>query len=359
VHIKHLHLQHFRCFRDTTLELESPVVLIDGLNGTGKTSLLEAMHYLCYLRSFRTHSPRELLHFGHDTFFIKAQCTTLDNQMHEIQVGFSHKKRLVKVNQKVVSSYRELMDFYRIVTLTEDDMVLIQGGPEVRRAFIDQAIVLYNPEFAQEWRILRQVIENRNSLLAQGGGDQAYRQVLTEQLWTLSLAIQRTRLKALTDLEQAANALVATYIDPALTISLPYAPKYLSISESYQDFCCAQQGLFAQELRYGRSLFGAHLDDFAIHFKDKRSKSFASRGQQKLIVLMIKIAQVQSLMAHKGPAIFLLDDFMTDFDTTRADKALEALASLKTQLIFTAPSRAGILEEKLQRLGGQTINLTG
>ncbi|HSW73657.1 MAG TPA: AAA family ATPase, partial [Candidatus Limnocylindria bacterium] len=130
-----LYLKNFRCFADKTITFESPLVLIEGNNGSGKTSLLEALHYLCYLRSFRTHSPRDLLFFGHETFFIKALCEQSGTvaQNHEIQVGFSHKKRLVKIDQRAVSSYKELMDYYRIVTLTEDDVVLIQGGPDVRR----------------------------------------------------------------------------------------------------------------------------------------------------------------------------------------------------------------------------------
>ena len=106
------------------------------------------MHYLCYLRSFRTHLPQELVQFGQDNFFIKAR---LENgnaaDGYDLQVGFSNKKRLVKVNNKSIASYKELLDYYRIVTITEDDLGLIKDGPEERRLFIDQAIMLADPEF--------------------------------------------------------------------------------------------------------------------------------------------------------------------------------------------------------------------
>src|SRR5437868_6298202 len=93
-----------------------------------------------------------------------------------------------------------------------------------------------------------------------------------------------------------------------------------------------------EETRVGHSLFGAHLDDFLIHFQDKKSKNYSSRGQQKLIVLLVKIAQIQQLLHSKGPVILLLDDFMTDFDEQRCRLLLDLLFDLKIQLIFTVPT---------------------
>ena len=73
-------------------------MLIEGLNGCGKTSFLEAFHYLCYLRSFRTHTPRDLVQFGHEGFFIKALFTYKDDATaQELQVGFSDKRRWLKL----------------------------------------------------------------------------------------------------------------------------------------------------------------------------------------------------------------------------------------------------------------------
>src|SRR6185437_4207831 len=127
----------------------------------GKTSLLEALHYLCYLRSFRTYSPRDLLKFGQENFFVKISCIQQNLDVCEVQVGFSGKKKLVKINQKTVSSYKELMDYYRIITLTEDDLFLINGAPERRRAYLDQAILLQEPTFLTPLRELRQVADHR------------------------------------------------------------------------------------------------------------------------------------------------------------------------------------------------------
>src|SRR3990172_3358446 len=168
VQLTKIYIKNFRCFPALNLELDSPLVLVEGINGSGKTSLLEALHYACYLRSFRTHVPRDLIQFGQQDFFIKVALDSraLDHAMHhEVQVGFSGKRRLVKVDQKSVCSYKELMDYYRVVTLTEDDLSLINGGPDARRSFIDQAILLNDPSFITVIRNFRQVLESRNALL--------------------------------------------------------------------------------------------------------------------------------------------------------------------------------------------------
>lgn len=353
-----LHLKNFRCFSDATFNFEGSLILIEGLNGSGKTSLLEALHYLCYMRSFRTHSPRELLASGHEAFFIKALFNTqpYNEQSNELQVGFSGKKRLVKINLKTISSYKELMDFYRIITITEDDVNLIHGNPEVRRSFIDHALVLYNPDYATSIRTMHQIVEQRNSMLKCSYDADSYR-LWTEQLWDASREIQALRIEALKALEQETNRLLAHYFGENLWVSFIYKARRIEHDVTLEEFM-AHVNLAHEEMRYGHSLFGAHLDDFIINFQDKKSKNYSSRGQQKLVVLLIKIAQIKELLVRKGPAILLLDDFMTDFDGDRINKLLDLLFDLKVQLIFTSPSVTHFLGERLAQQGAFRLKLS-
>lgn len=353
-----MYLKNFRCFSEKFIELDSPLILLEGLNGSGKTSLVEAMHYLCYLRSFRTHSPKELLYFGQDNFFLKAAVTaSADATQNELQVGFSGKKRLVKINQRAVSSYKDLMDHYRVVTLTEDDGGLIKDGPETRRLFIDQALVLANPSITQQLRLLRHLVDNRNALLHNGSYNAHEFEVWTHQLWSQSQLIRQARIALLKELEQEV-ATILTEVDPTLQVSFSYAAKHVDQEHTFAQFMEASRHLFSEEGRYRRSLFGAHLDDFVIRLQDRFTRQFASRGQQKLVVLLTKIAQVKQLMIHRGPVIFLLDDFMTDFDARRATQLLPPLVALGGQLIFTSPSVHGSLHTHLTSIGAKTIILT-
>jgi DNA replication and repair protein RecF len=353
-----LHLKHFRCFSDLVLDLQGPLVVIEGFNGCGKTSFLEALHYLCYLRSFRTHTPRELIQFGQEGFFIKALFTQRDEVTpQELQVGFSGKRRLVKINQKPIASYKELMDFYRIVTLTEDDLGLIHGEPEMRRTFIDQAIMLYDPAYAHMIRDLRHCVEQRNALIQRIPTYDEFN-LWTEQLFHKSRIIQDIRRDALATLERTAHTIIADHFDNAITIAFEYKAKRIPDDYSYETFRADYPRLMQEEQQLGRSLFGAHVDDILITFHDKKSKLYASRGQQKLIVLLIKIAQIKELLIKKGPAVFLLDDFMTDFDERRVIQLLTVLRGLDIQLIFTTPLSSHILNSELAAHGAQTIKLS-
>jgi len=359
--LKQLYIKDFRCFEEKNLSLASSLILIEGSNGSGKSTLLEALHYLCYLRSFRTHTPRELLRFGQDTFFLKAVFETDDHgitESHEIQVGFSGKKRLVKINQKPVSSFKELMNFYRIVTLTEDDLNLIKGSPEVRRAFIDQAIVLHDPNFSSKLRAFKTITDNRNKLLQGRSVDRHYYDILTEQLWTASVEIQQRRQVILKELERDVNTMAEAYFAGDFKIELAYKQKRTKSGQDFGAFIEVNPDLYEEETRFRRSFFGAHLDDFAISLREKASKSFASRGQQKLVTLLIKVAQIKELTLQKGPVVFLLDDFMADFDESNAQILFSVLMALKSQLIFTTPTQSGQFNEKVLSVGGQKISLT-
>ena len=97
----------------------------------------------------------------------------------------------------------------------------------------------------------------------------------------------------------------------------------------------------------GRSCFGAHLDDFAVVFQGKRARAYASRGQQKLTVFLIKIAQMMLLIEQGTGGVLLLDDFLTDFDEQRVKQCLKTLQSMPFQVFFTTPVGGTIFEHIL------------
>jgi DNA replication and repair protein RecF len=315
--------------------------------------LLEALHYMCYLRSFRTYSPDQLVQFGKDNFFIKMHLQAQEE--NEIQIGFADKKRLVKINQQPISSYKQLMDYYRVVTVTEDDLNLIKGGPEQRRLFLDQAILLNDAESIQLFKKFRHILENRNALLRQGAGRESYL-LWSEQLWQISQLIRQQRITILGQLIIQLKEIIAHYFQDSIALTLKYEQKKGSYVD-FNQFMAQNESLYQDELRFGRSLFGAHLDDFSITFFQQRSRIYASRGQQKLILMLIKVAQIKALQAMGNSVIFLLDDFMTDFDPGRAELLIQILSSLQVQLIFTSPG-GDFLSTTLKNQGASLVLLT-
>ncbi len=358
IQLSSVELKNFRCFPHLQLDFSAPYVLLEGMNGIGKTSILEALYYTCYLRSFRTSSPRELIAFNAEEFFIKVTIQSLEGLSHDIQIGMSKNKRLVRVDQRPISSYKDLMSYYRIISLTEDDLTLIQGSPQFRRLFWDQMLLLLNPDYGLTLKNYRQIVDQRNAYLQQPRkSDDGTYKALTQQVWKQAKYIEKKRKELLNQLYLVVNDLNEQFVSDGYKIQFSYRSKK-ELCDNFEEFYRANAALKESEFRYGRSLFGVHLDDIMITIENCYSRAYASRGQQKLILLLLKVAQLHILNEMGCPSIFLLDDFMTDFDERRSLELISALNSLNSQLIFTSPQVGGIVSQKVKKEGGRVLKLT-
>lgn len=158
-------LKHFRSFASFTAPIDHRLVLIEGPNGSGKTSLLEAIQYTSGLRSFRTHLPREMIAHQQEGFFIQIGAVVADTTAdvsnaltlpHEIQIGVAAGKRSVKIDQRPITSVQQLYTILRTIPLTEHDLSIVQGYPEHRRIVLDTHLSMIDPSYAQLirfWRI--------------------------------------------------------------------------------------------------------------------------------------------------------------------------------------------------------------
>ena len=150
--------------------INQPLVVIEGNNGSGKTTILEALHYTCFFKSFRSNRAKDLIAFDHKHFFSQVNFEESSGALNQIQVGLSHEdgetqKRLVRFNKKLIKSYRDIISHYRIISLVESDMQLVQGAPEERRYFLNQLLVLFDADFFVCLRKYKQILEHRNSIL--------------------------------------------------------------------------------------------------------------------------------------------------------------------------------------------------
>jgi len=108
--VQEIEIKNFRCFDHIKLTFDASVIFIEGANGVGKTSILEALHYLCYLRSFRTSTTKDMIQDNAAGFFIKVCLREHDQYSdHELTVGFSPKKRIIKFDNQVIGSFKELI----------------------------------------------------------------------------------------------------------------------------------------------------------------------------------------------------------------------------------------------------------
>ncbi|CDK30172.1 DNA replication/repair protein RecF [Candidatus Babela massiliensis] len=359
-----LKLKNFRCFDSQTFTfgIENDIIFITGPNGSGKSSILEALHYSSYLRSFRTHLPVELALFDAEYFSIGTSISHvssfIDNHTDtdNLQIVFTlnNLKRIVKLNQKPISSFKDIYNIFKVVTVTADDLKLIQDGPLLRRNFIDQTIMFNDSSYISLISKYKRVLENRNALLFSKFDKESYN-LWSEKLFDLSKTIQKLRIQALENIGKQAKIIFDTInlsdnsreVSCNLDIKYQYAQPYSLIAhaQNFQEFIELYPSILQDELNRKKTLFGTHLDDFKIIFQDKYSRTFSSRGQQKMILMLLKLAQISLSNKNKDNAkntILLIDDFFSDFDSEKFNAILSFIPTIASQTFVTSPGRSFI-----------------
>ncbi len=340
---------NFRSFPSSNFDFDRDIVVIKGNNGSGKTTLLEALYYGCYLRSFKTRSADELIRHGANEFFLQLSTDNDDGETHEIKIGISKTAKTAKVDEKRIKSPREILDWLRIVSMTEDDLDLIRGAPEVRRTFLNQMLILEDFVNFEKIKRHKKIAMNRMLLLNEirqrhrGMLPPAQREHLkawTEQLWAAATEIQAKRETFLEQLSLEVNKLLSQYfIGKDLRMSLHYERRRMGSHRTFEEFWKMHAGVgLIEECVTGRNTFGIQLDNFSIEFSGSNARNFASRGQQKLLVFLMKIAGITGCTDE---FCILLDDFLTDLDEKRIAQAMELIGQHKTQTFITSPIHAG------------------
>ncbi|MCF7800052.1 DNA replication and repair protein RecF [Candidatus Babeliales bacterium] len=354
MHINSIKIKNFRCFNNNNFNFDNKFILLQGANGAGKTTILEAIYYTCYLKSFRTRLNKELFNFESEHFFLQVDFQEDNGDKNSITTGFSvDEGKLVKFNQKLINSYKDIISRFKIISITEDDLLLINGSPEFRRAYLDQSLFLVDFNFLQNLRKYKQILQNRNGFLLKNspllllGQKRSELLIWTKQLWEQAFLLQSARIDFLVNVQKEVNNLLKKYFDLEFFnqnnngIRLDYSSKNLNLSldfESFWDFYL--KNLLEKECKFGRSFFGIHLDDFIISLNSKKSRMFASRGQQKLVLFLLKIVQLQLLQKDNEKGVLLLDDFLTDFDEEKLSCCLNLLKNMENQVFLTSPIRS-------------------
>lgn len=335
--IERLVAHAFRNLQRVEIMPQAPTVLLCGPNGQGKTNLLEALYVCATGRSFRHAPNRELI--AHQAPHGMCRAILVRNGVrHDIGVHIQSHHRQIKIDGRAIRQSTHLLNLVNVVAFFPDDLRIAKGAPEERRRFFDRAVANSQPVFVQAAIDYARVLKSRNALLrAAKSIDKGMLNVYDGQLVALGSTMHACRRQTLSELLPVAQTHFCTMIDHIeLSVHLKSG-----VSGADDVDAAGFADAFAQSLRLGypkdrargMTLSGPHRADLACQLDGQNARAFGSQGQQRSLILALKLAEVVCLTDKLGSApILLMDDVSSELDQQRCRMLFEVVHKAQGQV---------------------------
>lgn len=329
MYLRRLRAVQLRNLIDVDLEFSPQCNLICGQNGSGKTSLLEAIYLLARAKSFRTNRLSRLTHFDKNAFAVNSEIEH-DYGVHKINARYESRELKMTDGEELIKRSSDLATLLPLTLVSTDSHKLFSDGPKQRRKFIDWGVFHVKPPFLDAWRAYCRALGQRNALLRDGSVNTVGS--WNHELERMAVEIDAWRAEYITALEAYFLPMLRSLVDlPDLSIEYkrgwPADSPLLAHLEANQD----------RDLRLAYTRDGPHTADLVIKVNGVPAQECASRGQQKLIISALHLAQAALFSEQlEKSCIVLVDDLPAELDIERRGYLLHLLNSLNAQVFITA-----------------------
>lgn len=337
--LKRLSIQNLRNLDGVDISPSEQVNLIFGANGSGKTSILEAINILGLGRSFRSHKHKPLINYAHNSFTVFGKVAA---QGSEVPIGVSRQANgdaIFKANGATVNSAAALASYFPIQIINSDSFLLLEGSPKIRRQFIDWLVFHVEPNFYQVWKDSQRCLKHRNSLLRHDRIDRFELATWDQELVSVTEKIHRYREECTAHFQSTFNDLISEFISlDGLTLD------YFRGWDRGTEYAEVLVGAFDRDRHQGFTRMGSHRADLRISINGQNAADILSRGQQKLLVCALKIAQGCVFAKMTGrKCIYLIDDLPAELDEQHRKLLAYWLNTMNTQVFVTGVERAALV----------------
>jgi DNA replication and repair protein RecF len=349
--VRSVRLKAFRNHRDTQLQPGPGITLILGNNGQGKTNVLEAISYLSLSKSFYAASDAQVVMIGEDGMEVRA--TIVDDGGHvsdvRVLVDAGTGKKLVSVNGADLDRISDIVGMFPAVILSPEHYGIVAGGPAERRKFLDIVLCQSSRTYLADMLEYRRVLRQRNKLLLDarlaGGAVPRELPAWTDELVRLGSRVMHRRALFVNDIREgvttAYNRVAGTTAEATVEylaaggIQCTQPPEEIAL-----EFAHAIDQRAYEERKRGSTLVGPHRDDLAFAINSLAAERYASQGEQKTLLIALKLAEFDFVATRSGETpILLLDDVFAELDRHRAARVIERLTA-GGQCIITATDAA-------------------
>ena len=331
MHLMQLQIQNFRNLREVNFEPVDGVNLITGLNASGKTSLLEAIYYLSHLRSFRTHQISDLISRESVQLQLVAKIQTDTDNKIPIGIQRSRNKLEVRANRQPIKRVADIATLFPVLAIHPDSYKLITGSPSQRRQYLDWGVFHVEHDFFGVWQRYKRALSQRNAALKSKQNDD-YCSLWNKELFDMATYIDDLRAKYLANLQPYLHDLMLKFFKNQ-EVEVTYKRGWNSETSLDQ---LLMTELHKDRLK-GFTQYGPHRAELIIKVDGQSAQTGISRGQQKTLVALLRLAQAQQFTEGTGRnCILLYDDLAAELDSIHREKILSVLANMKVQLFLTA-----------------------
>lgn len=343
MYLNRLHLRNFRNYREQEINFCAPKTILLGDNAQGKSNLLEAVELLSTLRSHRVTRDRDLVLAGETESKITAQLTRKYGSVDLALTLRAKGRRTANLNQENVKRQLDFLGVLNAVEFSCLDLDLVRGNPETRRQWIDALLFQIEPIYAHILHEYQRVLKQRNSLLRQAEQrtlEPAELELWDHQLITTGTRVIRRRARIIARLAPLAQMWHTQISKDAERLTITYTPNIEVVDSTpeliYQAFVDRLHLRRAAEQSLGNTLVGPHRDEIELTIDRTPAKAFGSQGQQRTLVLALKLAELELIEQIVGePPLLLLDDVLAELDLTRQDRLLSVIEDRFQTLITT------------------------
>ena len=331
--ITNLKIENFRNYNKLNLNLNNKINIFYGNNAQGKTNIIESI-FLCSIgKSFRTSKDKELVKFDKDFFRIEVQYKKSDRD-GKIKIEYSDKKHIF-INGIKVKKFSELLGKINIVIFTPDDINILKNGPKMRRRFLDIMISQLRPNYIYCLNMYAKTLEQRNAYLKQIKLEHKSEDLLdlwNQKLYEYGEKIYKYRLEFIEKIKEKINDIHKKITDGNEEIKIEYISDFSSEENFYMQLKQNQK----IDIIRGATSKGIHKDDFIVYLNGKNVNTYGSQGQNRTVVLSLKMSELQVIKDEIGEnPILLLDDFMSELDKERRKNFLENIGDTQVFVTWT------------------------
>ena len=353
--IEELKLKNFRNYKELALSPHPGVNLFFGRNGSGKTNLLEAIHYCSLGRSHRTSNDATVVKSG-EAFALSAVSIRNMLGQREIAVRFhpdEAQKKTILIDQKKIAKFSDMMGCLRCVIFSPEDLGLIKEGPSLRRRYLDMMISQISRPYFIALQQYRAGMDQRNAVIrnlrANGTGDLSILSAFEETMAEPAAAIIRERRKIVSILSDIATETYQRISDTDEVFRLAYHSSVKEDSDIAETLCRLFRENREDDIRMGFTSAGPHRDDLVLTLNKNQMKQFASQGQIRTAALSMKLSQMKILKDLSGEEpVLLLDDVMSELDRKRRACLIGEIRSFQT--FITCADRDDVDCDKVDRV---------